>query len=88
MARAAGTCSASSSPKARAFPQLAEIYYREVIKRALAAVRGIVQQAIERGEINGDALRAISRNCWSRLGWWRSCGRRCSRASSRSTSPP
>ena len=38
------------------FPQLAEIYYREVINRALAAVRGIVQQAIERGEIHGDAL--------------------------------
>jgi AcrR family transcriptional regulator len=39
------------------FPQLAEIYYREVIKRALAAVRGIVQRAIERGEITSDALK-------------------------------
>ena len=39
------------------FPQLAEVYYREVIKRAVAAVRAIVQHAIERGEIKGDALK-------------------------------
>jgi AcrR family transcriptional regulator len=39
------------------FPQLAEIYYREVIKRALTAVRSIVQQAIERGEVNADTLK-------------------------------
>jgi AcrR family transcriptional regulator len=39
------------------FPQLAEIYYRVVIKRALAAVRGMVQRAIDRGEVHGDALK-------------------------------
>jgi AcrR family transcriptional regulator len=39
------------------FPQLAEVYYREVIKRAVAAVRAIVQNAIDRGEIKGDALK-------------------------------
>ena len=39
------------------FPQLAEVYYREVIKRATAAVRAIVQRAIERGEIRSDALK-------------------------------
>ncbi|MGE0753279.1 MAG: TetR/AcrR family transcriptional regulator [Variibacter sp.] len=39
------------------FPSLAQIYYREVIKRALAVVRGAVGRAIARGEIEGDALR-------------------------------
>ncbi len=38
------------------FPQLAHIYYREVIKRALAALRAVVRRAIARGEIRSDAL--------------------------------
>jgi AcrR family transcriptional regulator len=38
------------------FPQLAHIYYREVIQRALAALRLAVRRAIERGEIKNDAL--------------------------------
>lgn len=38
------------------FPQLAHIYYREVIKRALTALRALVHRAIERGEIRSDAL--------------------------------
>ena len=38
------------------FPQLAHIYYREVLKRALPAVRGMLQRAHERGEIESDAL--------------------------------
>jgi AcrR family transcriptional regulator len=39
------------------FPSLAQIYYREVIKRAMGVVRGAVERAIARGEIEGDALR-------------------------------
>lgn len=38
------------------FPKLAEFYYREVITRALAAVRGLLRRALERGEITNDAL--------------------------------
>jgi AcrR family transcriptional regulator len=38
------------------FPQLAHIYYREVIARALKVLRGVVQRAVERGEIGDDAL--------------------------------
>jgi AcrR family transcriptional regulator len=38
------------------FPQLAHIYYREVIARALTMLRGVVRRAIERGEIGDDAL--------------------------------
>ncbi len=38
------------------FPQLAEFHYREVLSRALAAVRGLLRHAIDRGEIAGDAL--------------------------------
>ena len=38
------------------FPQLAHIYYREVIKRALVGLRRAVQRAIDRGEIKNDAL--------------------------------
>jgi AcrR family transcriptional regulator len=38
------------------FPQLAEFYYREVLSRALAAVRGYLRRAVDRGEIAGDAL--------------------------------
>jgi AcrR family transcriptional regulator len=38
------------------FPKLAEFYYREVLARALVAVRGLMQRAVARGEISGDAL--------------------------------
>lgn len=38
------------------FPALAAIYYREVISRAVTVVRAAVQRAIQRGEINSDAL--------------------------------
>jgi AcrR family transcriptional regulator len=38
------------------FPQLAHIYYREVITRALGVLRAVVRRAIERGEIGDDAL--------------------------------
>jgi AcrR family transcriptional regulator len=38
------------------FPKLAEFYYREVISRALAAVRGVLRRAVERGEIRDDVL--------------------------------
>ena len=38
------------------FPKLAEFYYREVISRALAAVRGVLRRAVERGEVTSDAL--------------------------------
>lgn len=38
------------------FPQLAHIYYRDVIKRALAALRTVVRRAVERGEVASDAL--------------------------------
>src|SRR5215470_6701211 len=38
------------------FPQLAEFYYREVIARALAIVRGMLRRAFERGELKTDAL--------------------------------
>jgi AcrR family transcriptional regulator len=33
------------------FPQLAEFYYRNVVGRAVAAMRALLQQAAERGEI-------------------------------------
>ena len=38
------------------FPQLAQIYYREVIHRALPVVRGVLERGYERGEIKNDAL--------------------------------
>jgi AcrR family transcriptional regulator len=38
------------------FPKLAEFYYREVIARALAAVRAVLHRAVERGELPNDAL--------------------------------
>jgi AcrR family transcriptional regulator len=38
------------------FPKLAEFYYREVITRALAAVRALLKRAIERGEIDAGVL--------------------------------
>src|SRR5262245_60579054 len=33
------------------FPKLAEFYYREVIARALQAVRGVLRRGVERGEV-------------------------------------
>jgi hypothetical protein len=38
------------------FPKLAEFYYHEVLERIFAALRGLVQRAIERGELRNDAL--------------------------------
>jgi hypothetical protein len=38
------------------FPKLAEFYYREVISRALDAIRTILRRAHERGELKTDAL--------------------------------
>jgi AcrR family transcriptional regulator len=38
------------------FPHLAEFYYREVLSRAIAAFRRLMQGAAERGELDGDAL--------------------------------
>jgi AcrR family transcriptional regulator len=38
------------------FPKLAEFYYREVISRALGAVRAVLRRAVERGELANDAI--------------------------------
>lgn len=38
------------------FPELAHIYYRLVVKRALLLLRARVRRAIERGEVTSDAL--------------------------------
>jgi AcrR family transcriptional regulator len=38
------------------FPKIAEFYYREVVARAMAAVRGLMRRAVERGELKSDAL--------------------------------
>jgi hypothetical protein len=38
------------------FPHLAEFYYREVLSRAFEAIRGLMQRAVERGELKHDAL--------------------------------
>jgi AcrR family transcriptional regulator len=38
------------------FPQLADIYYREVVARAIKTLRAVVRRAVERGEIGDDAL--------------------------------
>lgn len=38
------------------FPKLAEFYYREVISRALVAVRAVLRRAVERGELADDTL--------------------------------
>jgi AcrR family transcriptional regulator len=38
------------------FPQLAEFYYREVIERAMGAMRAVLKRAIARGEIHNGAL--------------------------------
>jgi AcrR family transcriptional regulator len=38
------------------FPKLAEFYYREVISRGVAAMRGRMQRAVNAGELDSDAL--------------------------------
>ncbi len=38
------------------FPKLAEFYYREVIARVLAAMRALLDRAVEKGELGNDAL--------------------------------
>jgi len=38
------------------FPAIAEFYYREVVERAIAALRALVERAIARGELRHDAL--------------------------------
>jgi AcrR family transcriptional regulator len=38
------------------FPALAEFYYHEVVERALAAMRGLLKRAHERGELRDDTL--------------------------------
>jgi AcrR family transcriptional regulator len=38
------------------FPQLAHIHYREIVNRALPAVRAVFKRAYERGELKSDAL--------------------------------
>jgi AcrR family transcriptional regulator len=40
----------------RRFPNVADFYYREVVGRAMAAVRQLVHRAVERGEISSDAI--------------------------------
>jgi AcrR family transcriptional regulator len=38
------------------FPELAEFYYREVLSRVLAAIRALMQRAVDRGEIGNEAI--------------------------------
>lgn len=38
------------------FPELAEFYYREVVERAMTAMRAMLKRAVARGEIPNDAL--------------------------------
>jgi AcrR family transcriptional regulator len=38
------------------FPELAEFYYRNVVERAIAAMRALLERARERGEIGNDTL--------------------------------
>lgn len=38
------------------FPQLAEFHYHHVVKRAVAAMRGLLEAAYRRGELRNDAL--------------------------------
>jgi AcrR family transcriptional regulator len=38
------------------FPVIAEFYYREVLSRMLAAVRGLLRRALERGELADDTF--------------------------------
>lgn len=40
----------------RRFPKVAEFYYREIVARAMAAMRKLIARAIERGEIENDAI--------------------------------
>ena len=67
------------------FPKLAEFYYREVIARAMEAIRAILRRAHERG--NSIPMRwCVSRSCSRRPASSRSSGAGCSTASSRSMS--
>jgi AcrR family transcriptional regulator len=38
------------------FPKLAEFYYREVLSRVIQAMRGLLRHAIERGELDNEAI--------------------------------
>jgi AcrR family transcriptional regulator len=38
------------------FPKLAEFHYREVVERGIAAMRGLLEQALARGELKHEAL--------------------------------
>jgi len=38
------------------FPHIAEFYYREVVERIMAVIRGLAQRAVARGELPNDAL--------------------------------
>jgi len=38
------------------FPKLAEFYYREVLSRVIQAMRGMLRHAIERGELDNEAV--------------------------------
>ena len=38
------------------FPAIGEFYYREVVERVMAVIRGMAQRAVERGELPNDAL--------------------------------
>jgi AcrR family transcriptional regulator len=38
------------------FPKVAEFYYREVVSRAMQAMRGLLRRAVARGELKADAL--------------------------------
>src|SRR5437588_4156255 len=38
------------------FPKLAEFYYREVLSRVIEALRGVLRHAMERGELENDAI--------------------------------
>lgn len=38
------------------FPKLAEFYYREVVERAMAAMRAVLARAVARGELPDDSL--------------------------------
>lgn len=40
----------------RRFPKVAEFYYREIVALAMAAMRKLIARAIERGEIENDAI--------------------------------
>lgn len=38
------------------FPEVAEFYYREVLSRVIEAVRGLLQRAVQRGELQAEAV--------------------------------